>query len=83
MKPIKLYEQILANPNTIISFRDFERLLRAFGFILDRMTGSHRQYVHPLVPRPFPVQPTGKDAKRYQVREFLELVEGYGLHIGE
>jgi predicted RNA binding protein YcfA (HicA-like mRNA interferase family) len=55
----------------------------AFGFDLDRTTGSHRQYVHPSLARPFPVQPGGKDAKRYQVREFLELVEAYGLHIEE
>lgn len=43
--------------------------------------GSHLIYVHPDVPRPFPVQPSGKDAKRYQIREFLDLVEAHGLHI--
>ncbi len=82
-KPSKLYEQLLANSGKIIAFRDFERLLRAFGFELDRTVGSHRQYVHSDIPRSFPVQPAGKDAKRYQVREFLELVERYGLHLGE
>ena len=66
-----------------MTFRDFERLLEAFGFELVRTTGSHRQYVHPLVPRPFPIQPDSKDAKRYQIREFLELVETYGLHMPE
>ena len=40
-------------------------------------------YSHPLVPRPFPIQPEGKHAKRYQVRELLELIETYGLHINE
>jgi predicted RNA binding protein YcfA (HicA-like mRNA interferase family) len=58
-------------------------LLRALGFEHDRTTGSHRQYVHPKVPRSFPVQPDGKDAKRYQLRELLELIEEYGLHIEE
>ena len=81
--PGKLYARLLANPKSVISFRNFERLLLAFGFTLDRTVGSHRQYVHPLVPRSLPVQPMGKDAKRYQVREFLELVETYGLHIEE
>lgn len=80
-KPDKLYQQLLASSSRTISFRDFERLLRAFGFELDRTVGSHRQYVHPAVPRSFPVQPTGKDAKRYQMREFLELVERYALHL--
>ncbi len=80
-RPDKLYSRLLTAPRSLISFRNFERLLLAFGFTLDRTVGSHRQYVHPQVPRPLPVQPAGKDAKRYQVREFLELVETYGLHI--
>lgn len=79
----KLYQQLLSPSSRTISFRDFERLLRAFGLELDRTAGSHRQYVHLAIPRAFPVQPDGKDAKRYQVREFLELVERYGLHLSE
>ena len=79
--PVKLYQQLLRSSSRSISFRDFERLLRAFGFDLDRTAGSHRQYVHPSLQRAFPVQPAGKDAKRYQVREFLELVERYALHM--
>ena len=67
----KLYARLLANPRATISFRDFEKLLKAFGFEHARTTGSHRQYAHPKLARPFPVQPTGKDAKLYQVREFL------------
>ena len=77
----KLYERLLANPKLSISFRDFEKLLRAFGFEQDRTKGSHVIWVHPKVPRPLPVQPEGKDAKRYHVREFLELVEEHGLYI--
>ncbi len=83
VKPAKLYAQLLGSANRSISFRDFEALLAALGFEHARTTGSHRQYVHPAIPRPFPVQPDGKDAKRYQVRELLELVEQYGLKLGE
>lgn len=83
VKPHKLYAQLLQSANRSISFRDFEALLAAFGFEHARTTGSHRQYVHPAIPRPFPVQPGSKDAKRYQVRELLELVEQYGLKLGE
>lgn len=64
-----------------IAFRDFEKLLKAYGFTLARTSGSHRQYVHPNVPRPFPVQPDGKEAKRYQVRELLALIEAHDLHM--
>ena len=77
----KLYAQLLANPRATISFRDFEKLLKAFGFEHVRTTGSHRQYLHPKLSRPLPVQPTSKDAKAYQVREFLELVQEHGLYI--
>lgn len=83
VKPAKIYERLISGSAGTISFRDFEKLLRAFGFEHVRTTGSHRQYVHLNVPRPFPVQPTGKDAKRYQVREFLELVEEYALKLDE
>lgn len=81
VKPSKLYESLMANRRRVVSFRDFERLLRAFGFVLDRTVGSHRQYVHPKLPRPFPVQPAGKDAKRYQIRELLELIEVHRLNM--
>jgi predicted RNA binding protein YcfA (HicA-like mRNA interferase family) len=82
VKPAKILERLLHGQRSL-SFRDFEHLLRALGFIHDRTTGSHRQYVHPRIPRPFPVQPDGKDTKRYQIRELLELVEAYGLHVEE
>jgi predicted RNA binding protein YcfA (HicA-like mRNA interferase family) len=77
----KLYSRLLDNRRQKISFREFERLLRAFGFELARTTGSHRQYVHVKVPQPFPVQPEGKDAKPFQIREFLELIEEHGLYM--
>ena len=79
VKPPKLYANLVEKPNSVVAFRDFERLLAAFGFVLDRTKGSHRQYVHPDVPRPLPVQPDGKAAKRYQVREFLDMIEKFDL----
>lgn len=75
----KLYASLLANPNQIIAFRDFEALLMAFGFVLKRTKGSHRVYRHPRAARPFPVQPRGADAKAYQVSEFVDMVEALGL----
>ena len=77
----KLYERLITNPKSSISYRDFEKLLRAFGFEHDRTRGSHAIWVHPQLARPFPVQPSGKEAKAYQVREFLELIEEHGLYI--
>ncbi len=79
----KLYARLAANPRATISFRDFEKLLKAFGFEYLRTRGSHRQYGHPMLKRPLPVQPSDKDAKTYQVREFLELIEEHGLYMAE
>ena len=80
-KPSKLYEQLLTNPNGIISFRDFERLLEAFGWAHKRTKGSHRTYVHAYDPVVLTINPDGKAAHRYQVRLLLEFVEAYGLHM--
>lgn len=78
----KLYSRALANPRGL-SFREFERLLEAFGFALHRTVGSHRQYGHPKVPRAFPVQPGGKDAKPYQVEQFLVMVRTCELDVSK
>lgn len=78
-KPTKLYALLLSSSSRSIAYRDFEKLVLAFGFTFARMNGSHAIYEHPKLPRPFPIQPERKDAKRYQVRELLELVEQYGL----
>ena len=64
-------------------FRDFQRILEGFGFTLDRISGSHRNYKHPSVPRPLSVQPRGNMAKPYQVDQFLDIVEEFGLKMDE
>lgn len=79
----KLYASIADNRGKGIAFREFEKLLTAFGFVHDRTVGSHRQYKHPRVPQPLPVQPEGKDAKRYQVRQFLDIIEEFSLSMDE
>jgi predicted RNA binding protein YcfA (HicA-like mRNA interferase family) len=83
VKPTRLLESLLEDPSRIVTFRDFERLLRAFGFEHERTTGSHRHYVHPKVPWVLTVQPDGKDAKRYQVRRLLDIIREYELRIEE
>jgi predicted RNA binding protein YcfA (HicA-like mRNA interferase family) len=54
-------------------------MIEAFWFRHMRNKRSHRSYAHPACPRLLVIQPKGKDAKRYQVREFLDMVEEYGL----
>lgn len=82
VKASKLYARLVANPEAM-RFSDFQRVLRAFGFALDRIKGSHHIYEHPAVTRPLNIQPRGNMAKPYQIEQFLDIVEEFGLTIGE
>lgn len=77
----KLYAAILADPNASLSYREFERLLRAFGFEHRRTNGSHRIFAHPTVPDILSIQPRGGEAKSYQIRQFPGIVTDYGLEL--
>lgn len=78
----KLYAQLVAN-RTSVRFRDFQRILEAFGFALERVNGSHHVYRHPAASRPLSIQPRGNQAKPYQIDQFFDIVEEFGLKIGK
>lgn len=80
-KPAKLYALLMQSHDRDVTFRDFVKLLEAFGFLHARTKGSHQSFRHPDCPRLMVIQPKGKDAKRYQLREFLDLVKEYGLEL--
>jgi predicted RNA binding protein YcfA (HicA-like mRNA interferase family) len=75
VRPAKLYEQLLQSTARTVSLRDFVSLIEALGFEEARVRGSHRCFRHPDCPQLLVVQPKGADAKRYQVRELLDMVE--------
>ena len=66
-----------------VSFRDFVDLIEAFGFHRARSRGSHNIYVHPSIPELLNLQNAGGEAKPYQIRQFLRLVERYNLELEE
>jgi predicted RNA binding protein YcfA (HicA-like mRNA interferase family) len=80
VKSSKLFARLMASPQSM-RFRDFQRVLEAFGFKLDRINGSHHNYRHPLATRPLSIQPKGNMAKPYQIDQFLDIVEEFGLKI--
>ena len=82
-KPAKLCALLLQSTNRSVDFRDFVAMVEAFGFTNHRTKGSHRTFGHPACPVLLVLQPKGKDAKRYQVREFLDMVEEFGLTMGD
>ena len=79
----KLLEKLLAGSYDL-SFREFLSLLEGFGFVADRIRGSHHVFVHPKTRELLSVQPRkdGK-AKPYQLRQFLKLVEENDLELEE
>lgn len=64
-----------------IQFRDFQKLLLKLGFRLDRIRGSHHIYVHPKVTRALSIQPIGKEAKPFQVRQLRDMIAEFGLSL--
>lgn len=62
-----------------VSFGDMKKLVEWFGFVLSRTAGSHHIYKHPLVPGLLNLQNAGGEAKPYQIRQFLRLVELYNV----
>jgi predicted RNA binding protein YcfA (HicA-like mRNA interferase family) len=64
-----------------VSFSDMRRLMEAFGFELRRTSGSHHVFVHPEVRELVNLQEVRGQAKPYQVRQFLRLVERYALRM--
>lgn len=82
MKEKKLLKRILAGSKNI-SFRDFVSLVQAFGFQLSRTHGSHHIFQHTDIHEFINIQNVNGQAKPYQIKQFLELIEKYDLQIGE
>ena len=80
MKPEKLLQKILAGSRNV-RFRDMCTLAEAFGFELDRVRGSHHIFVHPDIDELVNLQEIRGEAKPYQIRQFLKIVEGYNLSL--
>ncbi len=78
MKPRKVLEEILGGSRNV-RFADMQALVEAFGFTLTRVSGSHHIFAHPDVRELVNLQEVGGQAKPYQIRQFLKLVEEYNL----
>ncbi len=62
----KLMKKIIASKNNT-KFSDFKRLAEAYGFVLNRISGSHHIFIHPDVPVPRNTQEKKGKAKGYQL----------------
>jgi len=79
--PERLLARLARGDLANISFSDMRRLVESFGFELRRTRGSHHIFVHPEVPELLNLQEVRGEAKPYQIRQFLRLVERYALSL--
>lgn len=84
VKKQKLYQKLVNNQKNI-KFSQLITVVEAFGFVLDRIKGSHHTYKHLDIAEAFLQLQPGKngDAKPYQIKQFLSLIEEYNLHMEE
>lgn len=82
MKPNELLRRLAEGQVANVRFADAQRLADALGFELDRVRGSHHIYRHPGGQR-LNLQSRGGQAKPYQLRQLLELVERHALRLKE
>ena len=81
MKPAKLLARLAAGSLANVRFADLIRLAEAFGFELKRISGSHHVFAHPGIPEQLNLQDVAGQAKPYQIRQLLRLVERYNLRL--
>jgi predicted RNA binding protein YcfA (HicA-like mRNA interferase family) len=82
MKKKKLLEKILSGSKNI-QFDEMVSLVEAFGFKLDRVSGSHHIFKHPNVADIVNIQNRKGKAQPYQIRQFLAIVEENSLKLEE
>ena len=83
MKKKRLLRRLAEGALHNVSFREMTSLVEAFGFRLMRVSGSHHIFAHPTIPELVNLQEVSREAKPYQIRQFLRLVERYNLRMEE
>lgn len=77
----KLLRRLARGAVSNVAFIDLCSLAEGLGFELRRVSGSHHVFVHPDIPELINLQAVHGQAKPYQVRQFLRLVERYDLRL--
>lgn len=77
----RLLEKLRQGHLQNVSFRDFVELVKGFGFRTVRQQGSHQAFTRPQVQEILSLQSVQGEAKPYQIRQFLRLIEKYNLQL--
>jgi predicted RNA binding protein YcfA (HicA-like mRNA interferase family) len=75
----KLLKKLVQGDLRNVAFADMVNLVTGFAFTLKRTKGSHHIFAHPALPEMVNLQDVGGEAKPYQIRQFLRLIEKYNI----
>ncbi|MEW6266461.1 MAG: type II toxin-antitoxin system HicA family toxin [Thermodesulfobacteriota bacterium] len=64
-----------------VAFGEIVQLVEGFGFSLLRVRGSHHIFGRPGIKELVNLQEVKGQAKPYQIRQFLRLVERYNINM--
>lgn len=82
MSKRKLLKKALSGSRNV-RFSEMVALVEAFGFRLSRVSGSHHIFVHPDIAELLNLQDVDGQAKPYQIRQFVRLIERYNMRLEE
>jgi len=74
----ELLEELKENPRKV-RFARLCKIAEAFGFQTRKGTGSHRVYFQEEIQEILNFQNEAGWAKAYQIRQFIKVIEKYGL----
>lgn len=77
----KLLTRLARGAVTNVGFADICKLAEGLGFELRRVSGSHHVFIHLDIPELVNLQSVHGQAKPYQVRQLMRLVERYDLKL--
>jgi predicted RNA binding protein YcfA (HicA-like mRNA interferase family) len=78
----KLLAKVLSGSDNV-QFADVVKLAELFGFTLVRVRGSHHIFAHPDLRELLNLQKRGGQAKPYQIRQLLTLLEDNDFSFGD
>ena len=79
MNSKKLLARLASGNLQNVRFADFQKLLVDFGFRLSRVSGSHHIYTHHGINDIVNVQNVKGQAKPYQIRQKIKIIEAHNL----
>ena len=80
MNKRKLLQKLISGSKNV-RFSEAQAIAEAFGFRLDRISGSHYIFIHHDLPELVNLQNVKGKAKPYQIKQLLKIIEIYSLNM--